>query len=202
MFKLQSQGCNRSNPWAALASQRHQVSVYGIPRQIKLTDSFLRNYIVSVETISSESIASLENHLGYWLRRVSNRVSGSFARSLEAKETSVPEWVVLRYLSERNETTPGKLSKILTMTRGGISKIIDKLEAKGWIECRTDAEDTRVRQLSLTRSGQRVLPSMAKIADQNDEKFFGCLTSSEKDVFLRLLRKLSDFHRIENVPAE
>ena len=158
--------------------------------------------LFSVETIPSESIASLEKHLGYWLRRVSNRVSGSFARSLEAKKTSVPEWVVLRYLSERDETTPGKLAKILMMTRGGISKIIDKLEAKGWIVGRTDAVDTRVRQLSLTRSGQRILPSMAKIADQNDDEFFGCLTSSEKDVLLRLLRKLSDFHRIENVPVE
>jgi DNA-binding MarR family transcriptional regulator len=186
----------------AVHEEEREIFVYGISRLTKLTYSFLGNYIVSVETISSESIASLDNHLGYWLRRVSNRVSGSFARSLEAKETSVPEWVVLRYLSERDEATPGKLSKILMMSRGGISKIIDKLEAKGWIECRTDAEDTRVRPLSLTRSGQRVLPSMAKIADQNDEKFFGCLTSSEKDVFLRLLRKLSDFHRIENVPVE
>jgi DNA-binding MarR family transcriptional regulator len=88
------------------------------------------------------------------------------------------------------------------MTRGAISKIVDKLEAKGWIESRRDAVDTRVRLLSLTRSGQRVLPFMAKVADQNDEKFFGCLTSSEKEIFLRLLRKLSDFHRIENIPVQ
>lgn len=155
-----------------------------------------------METVTSESIASLEKHLGYWLRRVSNSVSGSFARSLEARNTSVPEWVVLRYISERGDATAGELSKILMMTRGGVSKIIDKLEAKGWIECRTDAEDTRVRHLYLTRSGQRILPSVAKIADENDEKFFGCLGSSEKDIFLRMLRKLSDFHRIENIPVE
>ncbi len=87
-----------------------------------------------METISFESIASLEKHLGYWLRRVSNRVSDSFARALEAKETSVPEWVVLQCLSERDEATAGEMSKILMMKRGGISKIIDKLEAKGWIK--------------------------------------------------------------------
>jgi DNA-binding MarR family transcriptional regulator len=154
-----------------------------------------------VETISAPR-ASLEKHLGYWLRCVSNRVSGRFARALEAKKASVPEWVVLRFLSDRLQSTPGELSEILMMTRGGISKVIDKLEAKGWIECRRDTADTRVRRLSLTRGGESVVPAMAKIADQNDEKFFGCLTSSEKDVLFSLLRKISDVHQIEDIPVE
>ena len=117
-------------------------------------------------------------------------------------ESSVPEWVVLRYISEQGEATPGKLAEILTMTRGAISKIIDKLEAKGWIECRTDSKDTRVRLLSLTRQGLHVLPSMAKVADRNDEEYFGCLSSSERKALLHLLRKLSDHHRIQDVPIE
>jgi DNA-binding MarR family transcriptional regulator len=155
-----------------------------------------------METIQRHQVASLEKHLGYWLRRVSNRVSGRFARSLEEMETSVPEWVVLRYILEEGEATPGKLSEILTVTRGAISKIIDKLEAKGWIECRTDSKDTRVRLLTLTRQGRRVLPSMAKVADRNDERFFGCLSSSERNALLHLLRKLSDHHKIQDVPME
>lgn len=155
-----------------------------------------------METISSEHTASLEKHLGYWLRRVSNRVSGSFARSLEEKETSVPEWVVLRYLSEQGEATSGKLAAILTMTRGAISKIIDKLEAKNWIECRTDSVDTRVRLITLTQKGHRVLPSLSKIADRNDEQYFGCLSPSEKRALLHLLRKLSDHHQIQDIPME
>jgi DNA-binding MarR family transcriptional regulator len=155
-----------------------------------------------METISAKSISPLEKHLGYWLRRVSNRVSSSFAHSLEVKEASVPEWVVLRYLSEQEETTPGKLAEILTMTRGAISKIVDKLELKGWIECRADVEDTRVRWLSLTRGGRRVLPIMGKIADQNDDRFFSCLTIAERDALLGLLRKLSDFHQIHDISVE
>ncbi len=88
------------------------------------------------------------------------------------------------------------------MTRGAISKIVDKLEAKKLIECRADAEDNRVRRLSLSRRGHRALPLMAEIADQNDEQFFDCLTSEERDVLLSLMRKLSDFHRINTIPME
>lgn len=35
--------------------------------------------------------AGLERHLGYWLRRVSNQVSGAFARALQERGLSVAE---------------------------------------------------------------------------------------------------------------
>lgn len=64
-------------------------------------------------------IAELETHLGYWLRRVSNAVSGEFGRSLRARGTSVAEWVLLRQLYERESATPGEMAETLSMTRAG-----------------------------------------------------------------------------------
>jgi hypothetical protein len=40
--------------------------------------------------------SSLESHLGYWLRYVSNHVSHAFALKLAALEVTAAEWVVLR----------------------------------------------------------------------------------------------------------
>ncbi|MGD0829628.1 MAG: MarR family transcriptional regulator [Terracidiphilus sp.] len=157
-----------------------------------------------METISREkrSISGLESHLGYWLRRVSNKVSGEFARSLHARQTSVAEWVLLRHLYEREQTTPGELAEASTMTRGAISKIIDKLQAKGWIRSKVNPEDNRGQLLSLTPVGRRNLPELAKIADQNDEEFFACLDAGERYVLKDLLSKLAEHHQIRNVPVE
>ena len=157
-----------------------------------------------METISKtkHSISGLETHLGYWLRRVSNKVSGEFTRSLHAKQTSVPEWVLLRHLQERERTTPGELAEALTMTRGAISKIVDKLQAKGWIRSRVNPEDNRGQLLSLTSTGRRTLPELAKIADQNDDRFFACLDATEKSNLRRLLQKLAEHHQIRDVPVE
>jgi hypothetical protein len=47
------------------------------------------------------AVASLESHLGYWLRAVSNQVSGAFAARVETLGVSVAEWVVLRPCSTR-----------------------------------------------------------------------------------------------------
>jgi DNA-binding MarR family transcriptional regulator len=146
--------------------------------------------------------SELEAHLGYWLRRVSNAVSGKFARSLHARNTSVAEWVFLRQLHGQKHVTPGEMAALLSMTRGAISKIIDKLERKGWISSKTKPEDKRVQLVSLTAAGRRVVPQLAAIADQNDDRFFAFLEPRDRRALRDLLIKLAEHHQIRDVPLE
>jgi DNA-binding MarR family transcriptional regulator len=158
--------------------------------------------MVSMERKGGIQASELESHLGYWLRKVSNAVSGSFARSLQSRQTSVAEWVLLRHLHDRKQATPGELADALTMTRGAISKVIDKLEAKAWIRSRTNPEDHRVQLISLTAAGRRSVPELAKIADDNDDRFFGPLSGAERRALRDLLIKLATHHQIHDVPFE
>src|ERR1700744_382570 len=124
--------------------------------------------LVSMETTPSRAALpataapDLETHLGYWLRRVSNHVSAAFARALQARQTSVAEWVVMCHVQARPAITSGELAEALGLTRGAVSKIVDKLDAKGWIARSTNAQDGRVQLLSLTRQGTRILPELAE----------------------------------------
>jgi len=160
--------------------------------------------MVSMETNSTKAqpLSQLESHLGYWLRRVSNAVSGAFGRALQEKQTAVAEWVLLRELHERGQTAPGELADSLGLTRGAVSKIVDKLSAKGWIQSEAKEGDSRSRLLSLTRAGRRSLPVLAEIADQNDARFFDCLSAREKSTLRELLVKIADHNRIHDVPTE
>jgi len=164
----------------------------------------MEGIIVSMETIrvDRQRTRALESHLGYWLRRVSNAVSGGFSRALQDKQTSVAEWVLLCELHQRGQTAPGELAEISGLTRGAVSKIIDKLEAKAWISAGTNAADNRSRLLSLTRDGRRALPILAKLADTNDARFFDCLDPAEKRTLRELLTKVAANNRIQNVPTE
>ena len=155
-----------------------------------------------METESRRMPSPLDAHLGYWLRKVANEVSGNFARALHARETSVAEWVALRYLHDRTDATPGELAETLSMTRGAISKVIDKLLAKQWIRSRIKPEDNRVQLLSLTAAGRRAVPRLAEIADRNDDDFFAPLTPPEQRLLRELLVKLADHHRIHGEPSE
>ena len=88
------------------------------------------------------------------------------------------------------------------MTRGAVSKIVDKLDAKGWIKSRVNPEDNRGQILSLTPVGKRNLPELAELADQNDERFFACLDCDERSALRRLLSKVAENHRIKDVPVD
>jgi len=149
-----------------------------------------------------QGISQLESHLGYWLRRVSNAVSGTFSRALHEKQTSVAEWVLLREIHERGQAAPGELADSLGLTRGAVSKIVDKLDVKGWVQSDAKEGDSRFRLLSLTGAGRRNLPVLAEIADRNDARYFDCLTAKEKSVLRAILIKLANQNQINNVPTE
>jgi DNA-binding MarR family transcriptional regulator len=173
--------------------------------RIYLTYGFPGNYnSFQGNCMGKTKLAStgLEVHLGYWLRRVSNHVSGTFARALQHHQVSVAEWVVLSQIAAHQESRPAELADQLGLTRGAVSKVLDKLEGKKWTTRRISPDDNRVQILSLTHQGERVLPQLGRIADDNDTRFFDCLEAKEQGTLRRLLQKLTDFHQIQGVPVE
>jgi DNA-binding MarR family transcriptional regulator len=145
---------------------------------------------------------SLEVHLGYWLRRVSNHVSGTFAKALQERQVSVAEWVVLSHVDEHPEMRPAELAEAIGLTRGAISKVLDKLERKKWLTRKTLEADNRGQLLYLTQQGRRILPELREIADHNDRRFFDCLNPREKAMLGQVLRKLTASNEISDVPVE
>jgi DNA-binding MarR family transcriptional regulator len=146
--------------------------------------------------------SALEAHLGYWLRRVSNEVSGAFVRALQTERVSGAEWVALRLLLGETQRSPGDLAALTRMTRGAVSKVLDKLEAKALVTRTENPDDSRAQWLALTREGQRLVPTLAALADRNDSHFFGCLTTREQAELRRLLEKLANAHRLRGVPVD
>src|SRR5208337_2712879 len=102
-------------------------------------DSFLGNLWETHKMVNT-----LEAHLGYWLRFVSNHVSHAFSLKLATREVTVAEWVVLRELYDRDAMAPSELATRLGMTRGAISKLADRLVAKSLLtRTSNDAGDRR-----------------------------------------------------------
>ena len=98
---------------------------------------------------------------------------------MQASGVTVAEWVVLRELHER-PMMPSALADRLGMTRGAISKLADRLAAKGFVTRQPGRGDRRSQTLALTEPGRAIVPTLAALADQNDEAFFGHLDPSTR----------------------
>jgi DNA-binding MarR family transcriptional regulator len=123
---------------------------------------------------SSEHVSSLGEHLGYWLRYVSNHVAQAFARKVEGQGVTVAEFGMLRVLYD-GEAMPSIIAERMGMTRGAITKLADRLIEKGLVQREASADDRRAQVLRLTLGGRTLVPVVAALADQNDEEFFGHL---------------------------
>lgn len=132
---------------------------------------------------------------------VSNSVSHAFARKLEASGVTVAEWVVLREMYSSDDTTsPGVVARLTSLTPGAVSKLISRLLAKGLVTRKESARDRRFQDIQLTTAAIRIVPKLAKLADQNDREFFGALSDSDRETLSRILEKIVKLHKITKVP--
>lgn len=131
---------------------------------IKNLDLGFSGNLIVQKTYTAKT-SELESHLGFWLRFVSNQVSSRFENQLAEHDISVTEWVAMRSLHGRMDTTHAELISALGMTKGAASKVISKLEAKGLAERQLSKDSQRAQVLCLTESGLALVPKLAAIAD-------------------------------------
>lgn len=144
----------------------------------------------------------LKAHLGFWLRFVSNHVSGAFRQKLAQHEVSVAEWALMRELSEHGAIAPSQLAVHLGMTRGGITKIVDKLVARLLVTRTTNEADLRGQTLELSAGGRRLIPVLSALADANEHEYFGHLPKEQMKEMTDFLRGIVEHHHLHGVPLE
>jgi DNA-binding MarR family transcriptional regulator len=163
--------------------------------------SFFVNYEGAPMT-DRKKISMLTDHLGYWMRLVSNQVSYSFARKLESKGITTAEWVLMRVVYDYETLAPSRIAERMGMTRGAISKLADRLIDKNMLVRTENRDDKRGHSLSLTEEARRLLPELARIADENDQEFFRDLTAADRSRMEAALKKIADRRGFRNVPID
>jgi DNA-binding MarR family transcriptional regulator len=151
---------------------------------------------------SQFEVSELKRHIGFWLRLVSNHVSHSFARKLLASGVTVAEWVVLREMFEHDGVAPSELAEAIGLTRGAISKLIERLLEKRLVTREESSEDRRFQSVAITARGSRLVPKLAALADENDEEFFSALSIKQRKELVALLHKLAKANDLRGLPTE
>ena len=143
----------------------------------------------------------LDAHVGFWLRFVSNHVSHAFRQKVEAHGVTVAEWVVLRQLLALGEVPPSRLADVMGMTRGGVSKLVERLHAKKLVSRSAGRDDKRFQSVGLTAAGRKLVPVLAALADANDAEFFGHLGAGQRAALVEVMKDVVRRHGLKDVPV-
>ena len=149
-----------------------------------------------------ETIARSEDHsaLRIWLRlltctqlierQVRSRLREQFG-------TTLPRFDLMAQLERHPEGLKmNELSRLLMVTGGNITAIVDQLETEGLVERLDHADDRRAFRIRLTRAGERTFAEMASAHEEWVVELLAGLSRREQDDLLKLLAKVKQ-HTVE-----
>ncbi|WP_158288164.1 MarR family transcriptional regulator [Streptomyces sp. ICBB 8177] len=134
--------------------------------------------------------SGLRDHLGYWLRRLSDEVHGRFERQLAEHDVTVSQWSVLVTVHRGDATTTREVARFIDIDVGAVSRLVDRLVAKGLMAREPHPESRRALRLTLTDAGRELVPRLAAIADRNDAHFFRHLEPAQRLQLEEWIRRL------------
>jgi DNA-binding MarR family transcriptional regulator len=96
----------------------------------------------------------------------------------------------LRRAGEPFELRPTQLAQLTMLSPAGMTNRLDRLEAAGHVERRSDPDDRRSWIVGLTAQGRRVVDRAVAEHVANEERILSVLSPSERATLDKLLRKL------------
>lgn len=134
------------------------------------------------------------------LVEVQGRLERRLGGDLEARFALPHAWfeVLVRLSrSERGQLTMGALAEQVTLTTGGVTRLVDRMEAAGLVErlpCRTDR---RVSYAGITEAGRAKLEKAAAAHATNLRAVFEGFSAEEMATLDTLLDRLRAGHQRE-----
>jgi DNA-binding MarR family transcriptional regulator len=146
--------------------------------------------------VDRESIARSEDHhaLRIWLRlltctqlierQVRSRLREQFGSTL-------PRFDLMSQLERHREGLKmNELSRMLMVTGGNVTAIVDQLEHEGLVERLDEPADRRAFRIRLTRAGERSFGEMARAHEGWVVELLAGLSRREQEDLLKLLAKV------------
>lgn len=85
----------------------------------------------------------------YLMHELSRLISVHFDRVMAQHQLTHSQWWALMHIFEQEGATQSQLAAIMQLGRASAGSVIERLEAKGWVERRADPSDNRVRRVYL-----------------------------------------------------
>ena len=119
--------------------------------------------------------------VGYLIGDVSRMIRTVYDRRVEPLGLTRAQWRVMTRLNRLESCTQIELATELEIEKPTLGKLIERLEAKGWVERRADEKDARSKLVYLTPAAQPVLQEMHSEAQAVVEGIFAGLSSEDAE---------------------
>ncbi|MGH1486181.1 MAG: MarR family winged helix-turn-helix transcriptional regulator [Cellvibrionaceae bacterium] len=142
----------------------------------------------------------LHNSFAFWIHRLNSLLQDQFNQQLKDYEITWPQWMLLNVLEGSAANTPALIAEQLGVDRSGITRLLDRLEVKEYIEREHDKLDRRSVKVHITDKGKKLISAINTAAYQHQETFLADLHLSERRGFKKELQKMLRTSGVDTFP--
>ena len=106
-----------------------------------------------------------EDFIGAVIADVARLLRTAFDRRVRTLGITRAQWLVLTRLHRHPGVSQSELADLMEVERASAGRMIDRLEANGWVERRAQNGDRRVKRVYLTPEAERVHRRIWRVAE-------------------------------------
>jgi DNA-binding MarR family transcriptional regulator len=126
----------------------------------------------------------------YLMRQILNLVASEVDQALEPADLTSAQWVPLLKLHMGHASTVAELARECKLDAGAMTRMLDRLEAKGLVARVRSSEDRRVVNLELTREGKLAAKEIPAVLCKVQNAFLEGFSVAEWQQLKDLLRRV------------
>jgi MarR family transcriptional regulator, lower aerobic nicotinate degradation pathway regulator len=138
------------------------------------------------------SMGDIYDRPGYLMRRAQQIAVAIFMEECAAFEITPVQYASLVAIREHPGVDATRLSALIAFDRSTLGDVLERLEAKGWIERSGSPEDKRIKVLRLSREGARMLRQVEPSVVRTQERILAPLRPEDRRRLMALLTQLVD----------
>lgn len=137
-----------------------------------------------------EELETPLHNLGYLLKVLNENSIAQVEESMKEFDLTAVQWHPLVIIDLKQADTPAEVARIVNTDTGAMTRMLDRLEKKGFIKRERSETDRRVVKLKLTDKGNQVtkklMPTVATVLNKALQGF----TREEYELFKSLTMRM------------
>lgn len=134
----------------------------------------------------------LSRNFGFLLNDVARLMRTAYDRRIRKLGLTRAQWWVLTHLYRSNGVSQTELAETLEIEKPTLGRLLDRLEAKGWVRRVHDASDRRVWRVHLTDEVEPALRTMRSIAADLRRDALAGISAAERERFVDTLLAIKE----------
>jgi DNA-binding MarR family transcriptional regulator len=130
--------------------------------------------------------------IGFLLKDVTRLFTRRFEERAQDLSLTLAQCKALSYLERHEGVSQKRLAELTELDPMSLVRILDRMEADGWVERRPDPQDRRARTLYLTVQARPLLERIAMVASETRAEALTGLAEDEREQLTRLLARVHE----------